>query len=151
MTLDKWGSLTIRGNLNVNGSLGQDETNGNGYWRSSNGTQNATAIRFIKTGKLINLSVSLWSTTTPSSGYVRWTSLGGTELTIPSWALPSSMMASSLDNYHHPITLTDKNYNRVSGTIEINYQGKLMISPDAGTFLDTRCGWNPFSITYPCD
>ena len=54
MTLDKWGSLTIRGNLTVNGSMGQDETNANGYWRSSNGTQNATAIRFIKTGKLIN-------------------------------------------------------------------------------------------------
>ena len=125
--------------------------NGNGYWRSSNGTQKATAIRFIKTGKLINLSVTAWDTRTPSSGYVTWTNLNGGVLTIPSWALPSSMMASSLDNYHHPITLTDKNYNRVSGSIEITYEGKLLISPNAGINLDTRAGWNPFSITYPCD
>jgi len=61
------------------------------------------------------------------------------------------MMANTLNNYHHPITLTDKNYNRVSGSIEINYEGKLMISPNAGINLDTRAGWNPFSITYPCE
>jgi hypothetical protein len=145
MILDKWGNLTIRGNL----TTGQDETNTQGYWRSSNGTQKATGIRFIKTGKLINLSVTAWDTTSPSSGYVRWTNLGGTELTIPAWALPS--LASSLDNYHHPITLTDSSYNRVSGTIEINYEGKLMITPNAGINLSGRAGWNPFSITYSCE
>ena len=137
--------------MSVSGNMGGDESNSNGYWRSSNGTQAATGIRYIKTGKIINLSVTLWSTTTPSSGYVQWTNLGGTDLQLPEWARPSSSLIGPLQNYHHPVTLTDVNYNRVSGTIEVTYDGKLMITPNAGINLGGRAGWNPFSITYPCD
>jgi hypothetical protein len=145
MQLSREGDLYLRGTIN---SLDhKTEMLSQNLWKFTNGNTIGSHIHLTKNGKTVTMTLSFCDTTNVavSAGYLTWQGV------LPSWAFIRSGLVGPSVNFHGACTVTHESWQRVAGTLEISYDGRVMILPNKPYNWSGRCGWSPICITYPCD